>query len=156
MNRQFIEATIQIATYQRKEGTSSSYYWQSGTKILPNRLGISKDQFSSILKKGRNLQKITGQIKSTFKKTEISPLKQYKPYAVHTQIWGIPEYPLLIGYGSLGISNKDGIIDRTSDTEDLILINSPSSDWKEIKIYYFPKGMKSLYDIAPIVSSMIL
>lgn len=156
MNRQFIEATIQIATYLRKEGTSSSYYWQSGRKILPNRLGISKDQFSSIQKKGRNLQKVAGQIKSNFTKTEVSPLKRYKPFAVHTQIWGIPEYPLLIGYGSLGISNQNGIIDRTSDTEDLILLNSPSSDWEEINIYYFPKGMKSLYDIAPIVSSMIL
>lgn len=74
MNRQFIEATIQIATYIRKKETSSSYYWQSGIKILPNRLGISKDQFSTIQKKGRNLRggKIGNRVLNKIKDIEAS------------------------------------------------------------------------------------
>lgn len=74
MNRQFIEATIQIATYIRKEGTSSSYYWQPRTKILPNRLGISKDQFPTIQKKGGNLRgrKIGNRVLNKIKDVEAS------------------------------------------------------------------------------------
>lgn len=151
MTRQFIESTLQRAIYKRKEGTITSYYWKSGSRRLPNRMGITKDQFSRAERKGRNLQKVTGQIKGTFTQSESSPLKKFKPYNLHTQIWSIPEFPLLIGYGTIGISNDAGNIDRTSETEDLILLYSPSSDWGEIEIFYFPNGLKSLYDIAPVV-----
>jgi hypothetical protein len=156
MNKEFIEATLQRATYRRKEGTTTSYYWKSGIRILPNRLGITKDQFANAKRKGRNLQSIAGQIKGNFKQSEKSPLKKFKPYSLHTQIWKIPEYPILLGYGSIGVTNKEGKIDRSSDTEDLILLYSGSPDLKEIDIYYFSKGLRSLYDISPIISKMII
>ena len=52
----FIASTLQQATYRLKEGTKSSYYWQSGIKILPERLSISgNSEFTKVARKGRNL-----------------------------------------------------------------------------------------------------
>ena len=50
-----------------------------------------------------------------FTKNEESPLKQNAPYKIRTQIWSINEYPLFIGYGSIGISNNEGKITKESD-----------------------------------------
>jgi hypothetical protein len=155
MERQFIEAKIQMATYERKEGTATSCYWKSGTKILPNRLGITRDQFAIVRRTGRNLQKKVGQIKARFNKSESSPLMQNSPFDIHTQIWEIPEYPDLIGYGSVGITNKQGKIDRSSDTEDLIILASKEKDWNRIDIYYFAKGLMNLPEIASFVHQKI-
>jgi len=138
MTEQFIEAIKQRATYIRKEGTATSYYWQSGAKILPDRMSISREEMRETSHTGRNpLHKIIGQIMGTFKKNEFSPMKQNFPFQLRTNIWTIPSFPTFIGYGTLGISNNIGKIDRNSDVGDLVVLYSKTSDWKEIEIFYF-------------------
>lgn len=134
MNADFIKANLYITSYKIKEGTKSSYYQTEGDKILPNRLSITKEEITLVRKKGRNLMhSITGQMIGAFKKNEASPFKNYKPYTTRTQIWEKPEFPIFIGYGTLGITNDEG---RISDTGDLLIFYTPDN-WENIKILLF-------------------
>ena len=137
MNEEFLKKAISVASYHKKEGTTSSYYWQEGTKLLPNRLSISKESITKVQRKGRNLQKISGQCVGNFKKTEESPLKICKPFVLRTQIWQVEDYLQFIGYGTIGITGEDG---RIIDTGDLMLFYADDADWQTIRILIF-KGM---------------
>lgn len=149
MNDEFISKAMQIACYEHKEGTSSSYYWRQGSRILPNRLSISNgNEMTHVQRKGRNsLFPIVGQFIGSFKKSEQSPLKQHKPFAVRTQIFKEPAYPNFIGYGTLGISNESGKVE--SDNGDLIVMYS-SDQWENIVIFYFA-GMANVNDIEQVM-----
>lgn len=153
----FFEKTLKQATYELKEGTNSSYYRQSGTTILPNRLSISKDnEMAKTALKGRNMMhQITGQMIGTFTKKETSILKQFKPYVCRTQIWQMDDYPLFIGYGTIGISNEKGRIDRNSDTGDLVVFFTPDRG-KTIQIFFFPAMEKKLNEIMKFLSEKYL
>jgi len=154
IEEKFIEAAMQESWYQRKPGTSSSYYFQAGCRILPNRLSISRDELSIVRKKGRNLiHPVIGQLIGQFTKGEESPLKANFPYVVRTQIWQIPEYPLFIGYGSIGISNEEGKIERGSDAGDLIILESEDQDWERIQIFFFPAMIKQLEEVITFLSN---
>ena len=84
IEEKFIEAAMQESWYQKKPGTSSSYYFQAGCRILPNRLSISRDELSMVRKKGRNLiHPVIGQLIGQFTKGEESPLKANFPYVVN-------------------------------------------------------------------------
>lgn len=136
-----ISQSMQIAIYQHKEGTSTSYFWQSGSRIMPNRLSISSHDMASVQRKGRNLQHTNiGQLLGKFTKVEESPLKQYKPYSVRTQLWQVPAHPEFIGYGTLGITGVSGKVE--GDTGDLVVLHT-SDEWESITIYYFA-GIGSL------------
>lgn len=140
MNEDLIRQSVHEATYQLKEGTASSFYWQSGDKILPNRVTISRTQITEVRKKGRMLQHPSaGQFVGRFTKAEESPLKLYKPFHIRTQIWLYEDYPQFIGYGTAGISGMDGRITDKSDTGDLIIFfsESPEAEWKTIRIFVF-------------------
>jgi hypothetical protein len=148
IEQKLIEATMKESCYQRKPGTTSSYYFESGSRILPNRLSISRDELTMVRKKGRNLlHPVIGQLIAQFTQVEGSPLKLNKPYGVRTQIWQIPQYPLFVGYGSIGISNEEGKIDRGSDTGDLIVLDAEDLDWERIRIFYFPAMVKGLEEV---------
>jgi len=139
MEKEFLNSQLLVCSYERKEGTATSYYRTSGSNILPIRIGISKDcELVPAQRKGRNLQLRAGQLKGAFTQLEESPLKQHKPYKISTGIYKIPEYPLFIGYGTIGISNPEGKITRESDTEDLVVFHT-LDNWKNITIYYLPK-----------------
>ena len=154
IEEKFIEAAMQESWYQRKPGTSSSYYFQAGCRILPNRLSISRDELSIVRKKGRNLiHPVIGQLIGQFTKGEESPLKVNFPYICRTQIWQFPEYPLFIGYGSIGISNEKGKIDRGSDTGDLIVLDAEDPDWERIRFFYFPAMVKGLEEVMNFLSN---
>lgn len=141
MNSEFIMNSMIVSTYRRKEGTTSSYYFQHGIKILPNRIGIFKGELSKVKKKGRNLlHPIVGQLKANFNKNEESALKQFSPFRIHTQIWQHEYFPQFIGYGTCGISGKDGKITENSDTGDLLIFYSSDMEWEEIDVFYF-QGM---------------
>lgn len=147
---EFIGKAMKVATYRHKEGTKASYYWQSGSKILPNRLSISKQsEMTNVQRKGRNLlHPVVGQLLSRFTKEEASPLKQHKPFEVRTQLWKVPLYPLFIGYGTLGISSESGNV--AGDTGDLIVLCSSDQDWQTIVIYYFA-GMGNVNDMEQVM-----
>lgn len=149
MTDQFIEAIIQSATYRRKEGTATSYYWATGAKLLPDRISISKEsETKQTSHTDRNpFHKITGQLIGTFKKNESSPLKLYKPFQLRTNLWQMEDFPSFIGYGTIGTSNELGKIDRQSDTGDLIVLHTSTKDWKEITIYYFAGCVMELESI---------
>lgn len=136
MVEEFISKAMKEATYQHKEGTASSYYWQSGSRILPNRLSISRDsEMTSVKRKGRNLlHPVVGQLLGKFKVAEESPLKQHKPFEVRTQIWQVPLYPIFIGYGTIGITGASGKVE--GDTGDLVVLHT-TDQWENITIYYF-------------------
>lgn len=148
IEEKYIQAAMQESWYERKAGTSSSYYYKAGSRILSNRLSISRDKLFNVRKKDRNLiHPVIGQLLGQFTKNEESPLKANSPFMVRTQIWHIPEYPLFIGYGSIGISNEEGKIDRGSDTEDLIILEAEAPDWERIRIFYFPAMIKKLEEV---------
>jgi len=136
MNNEFIKGEMQEATYKLKDGRVSSYYWQCGCTIFPNRFSISKNEFSKVQKKGRNNQPSTGQCMGSFKKDEQSPLKMNKPFTVRTQIWQYEDYPQFIGYGTCGITGNER---KITDTGDLMVFFS-DDNWKTIRILFF-QGM---------------
>lgn len=135
MEKNFILATMQIAIYKKKEDTQTSYLWDSGVKLLPNRLSLSREfEMASVSRKGRNLMDTkVGQMLSTFTKKEESPLKRFKPYSCRTQIWQKAEFPLLLGYGTSGITSESG---KIIDTKDLLVFYTPD-DWQTMEIYIF-------------------
>lgn len=149
MIQEFISKSMQVAFYQHKEGTASSYYWQQGSSTLPNRLSISKgSEMTSVQRKGRNiLHPVVGQLLGKFKVVEDSPLKQHKPFEVRTQLWQVPLYPLFIGYGTLGISSESGKV--TGDTGDLVVLYTPDQ-WTNIVIFYFA-GMGNINDMEQVM-----
>lgn len=112
-----IKTTIHEAFYKLKEGTETSYYWQKGSTILPNRLSISIGaELSHAQKKGRMLaEEVTGEIKGTFKKVEQSPLKQHPPFYIHSKIFKPENHSSVMGYAIIGISNEEGKISRDSE-----------------------------------------
>ena len=139
ISNEMIKASYQEATYQRKAGTSSSYYWQTGSRILPNRASITKEkEVAKVAKKGRNLlHPVIGQYLSQFTRKEESTLKLNKPFQVRTQIWLDEDYPQFIGYGTAGISDATGRITDKSDTGDLLVFYSDDTDWENIRIFFF-------------------
>lgn len=154
IEEKYIQAAMQESWYERKSGTLSSYYHKAGSRILSNRLSISRDKLFNVRKKDRNLiHPVIGQLLGQFTKNEESPLKANSPFMVRTQIWHIPEYPLFIGYGSIGISNEEGKIDRGSDTEDLIILEAEAPDWERIRIFYFPAMIKKLEEVMTHISN---
>lgn len=137
MNEEFLKKAISVASYHKKEGTTSSYYWQEGTKLLPNRLSISKESITKVQRKGRNLQKVAGQCVGKFRNDEESPFKLHKPYTLRTQIWQVEEFLEFVGYGTCGISGDDG---KIHDTGDLMVFYADDGEWHKIRIFVF-KGM---------------
>jgi hypothetical protein len=89
---------------------------------------------TKVARKGRNLlHSLAGQMVGTFKIHEESPLKLFKPFTCRTQIWAVDEYPLYIGYGTIGITNEEKGI---TDTGDLVVFYSPDN-WYTIQISFF-------------------
>lgn len=113
----FIENTMNVALYKLKDGTSTSYYWQEGSKILPNRLSISFGaELTHAERKGRMLiESVIGEVKGNFTKDEQSPLKQHHPFGIHTKIFRPLHFPAVLGYGIIGISDENGRITRESE-----------------------------------------
>ncbi len=154
IDKHLIKALGQVAIYEKKPGTQGSYYWKQGCKILPNRLSITKDQVTKVEKTGRNsIHPVAGQLLGTFTRKETSPLKLNAPYHCRTQIWQHPEFPNFIGYGSIGISNEQGKIDRNSDTGDLVVLETEETSWERISIYYFPALIKELENILQYITT---
>ena len=149
MIEEFISNAMQIACYEHKEGTASTYNWHQGSRILPNRLSISNgNEMTHVQRKGRNtIHPVVGQLIGKYVKSEQSPLKQYKPFAVRTQIWKVPLYPNFIGYGTLGISNESGKVEN--DTGDLVVLYS-TDQWQSIVIFYFA-GMGNVNDMEQVM-----
>ena len=149
MIQEFISKSMKVAIYQHKEGTKGSYYWQHGSRILPNRLSISRgNEMTSVQHKGRNaMHPVVGQLLGKYKVAEQSPLKQHKPFECRTQIWQVPLYPLFIGYGTIGISSESGRVE--GDTGDLIVLHS-TDQWEHIAIFYFA-GMGNPNDMPQVM-----
>ncbi len=157
MNTAFLDSIMQEALYTRKEGTGGSYYWQSGSRILPNRLSISRNrEMTQVARNGRNsLHPIAGQLLGKFTTKETSVLKRFKPYECRTQIWQVPEYPQFIGYGTIGISNAHGKVDRNSDTGDLVIFQADNILWGKITVWYFPKMEMHLFEVLAYLSKKL-
>ena len=146
MNERFIESQVKRAIYKLKEGTSTSYYWQEGIKILPNRICFREGEMTKVSKSGRNnMHPVKGQFLANFTQKEESPLKKFKPYKVRTQIWQKEDYPHFLGYGTIGVSTPEG----TRDTGDLLILFTPD-ECKTIEIYFFaamgtPDGVQEAF-----------
>jgi hypothetical protein len=138
MNAEFLKSNHLLFRYELKPGTSTSYYLTAGAGgILPARIGITRQTFAIIKQTGRgHLEKLTGQIKATFKKNDLSIYKKQKPFWIHTSIYEIPDFPVFAGYGDIGITNDSG---KTEGTGDLLILHS-SDSWKTLSIHIF-RGM---------------
>ena len=125
---------MKTEVYQLKDGTKTSYYWIDGDGNLPERLSINEQEFTNVQRKGRNtMHPIAGQIVGKFKKNEQSPYKLHKPYTLRSQIWQYEDYPALMGFGTVGISDCSG---KVEDVGDLMIFNRIDST--KIKIRIFP------------------
>lgn len=134
----FIRKCMEELTYQLKEGTSTSIYWQSGSRILPNRMSIQKGmgfiqgKDSEKVKFGKSIK--VGELSAKFTKTEESPLKRFYPYAVYTSLFRRVENPRITAWGTIGISDEKAKKIK-DDNGDLVVIDS--DDWKSFRILYF-------------------
>jgi hypothetical protein len=156
MDSQFIKVIMQEINYQRKVGTATSYYRVSGVPLFPERLSISwGNTIRQTARKGRNLEhKVIGQMLGTFKKSENSVLKINPPFEIRTNIYQNNDFPLLEGYGTIGISNHDGKINRQSDYGDLAVFSTSEVERKNIKIYFFARALMNLPEIMGYLSSI--
>lgn len=134
MNTQLLDRLTLVSTYQLKDGTSSSYYRISGSTILPNRLSMISGM-PNVSKSGRQIHRhAVASLQGKFTAKEDSPYKQYKPYVVRTTLWKSEDYPQFWGWGTIGITGKNGKVTPESDKGDLLVAYS-SSDTSTIKIY---------------------
>jgi len=135
MNADFLKSNHLLFSYELKLGTSTSYYQTAGAMgILPARIGITRESFASIHQTGKNhLEKLTGQMKATFRKNEISYYKKYEPFWIHSSIFEIRDFPVFVGYGDIGITNNTG---KTESTGDLLVFHS-SDSWKTLSLHLF-------------------
>ena len=140
MKQEFIEATIQVARYELKEGTSSSYYWKSGSRILPNRMSISlNSELSKAERKGRMLiENVIGEVNGKFTTLEDSPLKQHKPFCIHSKIFQPISFPLL-SYGTISVTNQEGRCTRDSE-EGLLVFHQAATG---VLMLYYMAGVTS-------------
>lgn len=138
MNAEFLKSNHLRFQYELKPGTSTSYYQITGaTGFLPSRIGMTRHTFSSIKQTGKgHLERLTGQLKATFKKNDKSIYKKFKPFWIHTSIYEICDFPVFVGYGDIGISNELG---KTEGTGDLLILHS-SDKWKKLSVHIF-RGM---------------
>ena len=138
MKNEFIMTICEDATYKKKEGTATSYYWKSGSRILPNRLSISPNPLTHVQRKGRaiSLGVIVGQCKGQFTRNEESKLKVCKPYYVTTSIWQNPDFLQFVGYGTIGVSDNNSS-NGISDWGDLLIFFSETPEWQTMRIFYF-------------------
>lgn len=132
-----IEISMNVALYKLKEGTSTSYYWQEGSKILPNRLSISfGTELTHAERKGRMLlEDVIGEVKGNFTRVEQSPLKQHPPFSIHSKIFRPLHFPSVFGYAVMGISNEEGCISRNSE-EGLAVFCKVGEG--ELKVFFWP------------------
>jgi hypothetical protein len=138
MDTEFLKSNHLHFRYELKPGTSTSYYLTAGANgILPSRIGITRQTFAQIKQTGRgHLEKLTGQLKATFKKNDQSIYKKQKPFWIHTSIYEIQAFPVFAGYGDIGITNGSG---KTEGTGDLLILHS-SDSWKTLSVHIF-RGM---------------
>lgn len=139
----FLSAKMMHYIYKRKENTKGSYYSDSAGLVLPQRFSFDTFDITKVRKKGRALiEKSAGQLIGKFKIVEESPLKQYKPFDCRTQIFASSDYPLLIGYGTLGITGRDGRV--TCDNGDIVVLYT-SDKLDTLNIFYFQNLNKPEY-----------
>lgn len=150
MNKDFLRLQIKSSIYQLKEGTKSSYYFQSGESILPSRLDIALGStMTNASPKGRILsEKVVGEIRGTFKKIEESPLKQFKPFKINSRIFRKVEFPHLTGWSSIAISDQKG---KTRNEEGVAVFLRTGVDILEI---FFVAG-KPLPDLILAVCEIV-
>ncbi len=142
MNKDFMRQLMEAAAYSRKADTKTSYYYQGGSRVLPSRLDISfGNMFTKPRNKGRMVtEMVVGEIRGRFKTAEQSPLKQHTPYKVSSKIFRQGEFPQLIGWAGVAVSDKDG---RTSKEEGVAVLADLGND--TVGIFFFA-GIESLPD----------
>lgn len=138
MNKEYISATIQKATYEHKEGTEVSFYWKAGARILPNRMSIKiNGLFADARHTGRMISKnepVVGDLKGEFTKVEDSPLKQEAVngrYGISTKLFQSADYPQFC-YGVIAVSNAE--TGRTNRQEGMLVIRQVSES--VLDLYY--------------------
>lgn len=134
MNELLISKKHEVFVYRHKGGTISSYYLKEGKRnILPERIGYSEDGFLNLQNKGRAFsEKRKGQLTAIFRKNETSFYKQNKPFRLFSTVWEAQNCPAIIGYGDIGISNKEG---RIKSSNDLFIIHKPCKEVLEIHLF---------------------
>lgn len=134
MNSDLIRRKHEVFVYCHKDGTKSSYYLKDGERsILPERISYDEKSFFNIKSKGRALTEIRkGQVMGYFKKNEEAYYKKHKPYRVFSTVWQANNCPSFIGYGDIGLSNKEGNIESSND---LFILVKPCDDLLEIHLF---------------------
>lgn len=121
MNKEFMKSLMKVAIFEKKADTKTSYYIKAGETPLPSRLSIDlSNVFTTSANKGRMVSgdMVIGEIRGEFRKSEVSALKQNPPFKVSSKIFRKTDFPQLLGYGTLAISNEEG---RTCKEEGVVI-----------------------------------
>lgn len=133
MKDEFLERIKKAAWYVLKEGTSTSFAFVSGDKLLPKTISIIRGSDSiKVSLVGRGMLPKVGQMKAGFTMAETSPYKQYKPFKVQTSIWQVEGIRTCF-YGTIGLTGRSGRIE--ADNGDLVLFYT--TDWKRVLVVVF-------------------
>lgn len=172
MTKEIIVATLQKATYEYDEKTKESYRWKSGATIFPKNMRINTNGFiTEVRHTGRMLSqydKPKGDLKGSFTKAEVSPLKQepvkrkskYKLkngetrfrfadcYEVSTKLFQSADFPQFL-YGDLAVSNAE--TNATDKKEGLVVVWKVSDS--VLDLYYMagvtenPSDLQSVFQV---------
>ncbi len=137
-----IHLAIPKASYTLKEGTEDTFIKLYGCTTLPDTISYfpychcCMDRTKTV--KNGKIHKQVGAISGQFEPSEHSPLMKHDPYIMGTGIIHIENYPRILGYGQICISDEEGDVNEC--TQDLIVLVSPDYGLRNILIYYF-EGM---------------
>lgn len=113
------------ATYELKPGTKAQFYYQEGSKILPERISIGKSFVP--IKQSNQYPVRLAELKGTYKKTESGKYSRLNTgNSIHTGIFPSP-VKLFYGYG---------ILDERHHIYDLLLFEEITPPLRKFRIYF--------------------
>ncbi|MDD6943787.1 MAG: hypothetical protein SOV24_01035 [Muribaculaceae bacterium] len=136
---EFLVKSMLMSRYTLKPDTTTSFYFQDGFKILPQRVSLANKDARPAKNTGRNRKNFINNLEGTFKKRpkEETLLTQNGVSRIHTGIYREPQYPLFLGSGTIGTAGKTGGV--KGDNGDLVVLYTPDQPNKieTIVVFYF-------------------
>lgn len=136
---EFLIKSMFVSRYTLKPDTTTSFYFQDGFKIIPQRVSLMNKDARPAKNNGRNRENFIMNLDAGFKKRpkEETLLTQNGVSRIHTGIYREPQYPLFLGSGTIGTAGKTGNV--KGDNGDLVVLYTPDQPYKieTIVVFYF-------------------
>lgn len=136
---EFLIKSMFVSRYALKPDTTTSFYFQDGFKIIPQRVSLMNKDARPAKNNGRNRENFIMNLDAGFKKRpkEETLLTQNGVSRIHTGIYREPQYPLFLGSGTIGTAGKTGNV--KGDNGDVLVLYTPDQPYKieTIVVFYF-------------------